>query len=174
MRTAVRTLVVALSVVLALPAWAAEVVKNDPDDSDGKLDLSRLVVDATKGEAGFFTIKTHDNFRCGYLKPGKPNRLRLLFDDGRDGDIDLIGRFECDGDKLLMFLVGKETGNNYEPLRARRPSNKTVKVAFQLDIAEFEADTLGVKVRTVDGTAEGCTDEPCKDSVPGKGTLQAY
>lgn len=174
MRTLIRALVIALVIVSALPVAAAEVTKDDPDDSDGKLDLSMLGVDATKGEAGFFTIKTHDGFKCGYLKPSKPNKLRLLFDDGRDGDIDLVGRFECHDDKLLMFLSGKETGNNYEPLKARRPSNKTVKVAFQLDIAEFEADTMGVKVRSIDGTAEGCTEEPCRDSVPGKGTLKAY
>lgn len=174
MKNAIRILVVALMLAAALPAAAAEMTKNDPDDSDGKLDLRQLVVDATKGEAGFFTIKTYEGFKCGYLKKDKPNKMRLLFDDGRDGDIDLVGKFECSNDKLWMFLHGIETGNNYEPLRARRPSNKTVKVAFQLDIAEFEADTMGVKVKTVDGTAERCTEVACRDSAPGKGTLQAY
>lgn len=174
MRNAFRVSLVAVLLALALPAGAAEIATTDPDDVAGKLDLRELSFEAERNGAGFFTVKTHDAFGCNYLKKGKPNRLKLLFDDGRDGDVDLVGRFECMDGTLLMFLHGKESGNNYEPLKAKRPTRKVAKVAFQLDIAEFESDTMGVKVRSVDGTAEGCTDDPCKDGIPAKGSVKAY
>lgn len=174
MKLLLRSTVVAIVVALALPASAAEVTKSDPNDSDGLLDVREVVIDAERNGAGFFTIKTFEGFNCGYLKKSSGNKLKLLFDDGRDGSTDLIGRFECQGGDLLMFLHGKETGNNYEPLKAKRPSKKVVKVAFQLDISEFTSDTMGVKVRTVDASADGCTEEACKDKAPNRGSVKAY
>lgn len=170
-----RSLLVALLCLglLSIPASAAEVEANDPDDVSGFLDLALLKSVAEEGGPGFFTIKTHEGFACNYLKPNGKNYLKLQFDDGRDGDIDLVGVFECADNKLMFLLHGKETGNNYEPLRAKRPKAKVTKVSFQLDLAEFESDTMGVIVRSKDGTNVDC-DPVCKDSIPENGSLKAY
>lgn len=170
--TVVMTLLASL--LIAASALAAVVEATDPDDVNGFLDLASLKSDSEEGGNGFFTIKTHDGFACNYLKPGsKKTNLKLLFDDGRDGDIDLVGRFECSDNKLFMMLHGKETENNYEPLRVKRPRAKVAKVAFQLDLAEFEATHLGVIVKSKDSTNVDC-DPKCVDRIPKKGSLKAY
>ncbi len=162
-------------VFAAIPVTAAEVVANDPDDVKGSLDLAELRVEAQQGEAGFFKITTHDGYACDYLKPeSKKTYLKLLFDDGRDGDTDLVGRFECVDNKLFLFLHGKETGNNYEGLRVGRPKPKVSKVSFQLDLEEFKSNKLGVVVKSKDGTDTDCLETACKDRIPESGSLKAY
>ncbi len=159
--------------LLAIPVSAAEVEATDPDDVDGFLDLASLKSDAEKGGPGFFTIRTHEGFACNYLEPDGDTYLKLQFDDGRDGDIDLVGTFECSDNKLMFLLHGTKSGNNYEPLRAKRPKSKVTKVSFQLDLAEFKSDTLGVRVKSKDATNVDC-DPACKDKIPGNGSLKAY
>jgi hypothetical protein len=162
-------------VFVSLPATAAGVVANDPDDVDGFLDLAELSVEAVEGESGFFKITTHEGYACNYLKPeSKKTYLKLLFDDGRDGDTDLVGRFECVDNKLFMFLHGKETGNNYEGLRVDRPRAKVSKVSFQMDLEEFQSNKLGVVVKSKDATNTECQETACKDRIPESGSLKVY
>lgn len=162
-------LLLAALVTAASPASAAVVENTDPDDQNGFLDLELLRSEAEKGGAGYFKIKVYDGYACNYLKESSKNYLKLLFDDGMDGDTDLIGEFTCVDNKLLFFLHGKDTGNNYEPLRAQRPKAKITKVAFQLDLAEFKANHVRVTVKAKDATNVDC-DPACIDTIK----LQAY
>mgnify|MGYP006176933375 CR=1 FL=1 len=47
------------------------------------------------------------------------------------------------------------------------------KVAFQLDLAEFEANRLGVIAKSKDSTNVDC-DPACVDRITKKGSLRAY
>ena len=157
---------------VALPAHAAE--DTDPDDKAGFLDLAELVAVGDQGEIGTFTIKTHEGFACNYLKASTDNYLKIVFDDGRDGDADLVGRFKCIDNKLMFFLHGPDTGNDYEPFRADRPKAKVTRVAFAMDLAEFEANHMGVKVLAKDATNVDCKPDACKDRIPSSGDLKVY
>jgi hypothetical protein len=156
----------------AVPAHAAQ--ETDPDDKDGFLDLAVLKAKGDKGEIGTFTIETHDGFACNYLKADGKNHLKLVFDDGRDGDADLVGRFECLENKLFMFLHGSDTGSDYEPIRAERPKAKITRVRVPLDLIEFERAHMGVKVLAKDNTNVDCKPEACKDRIPSSGNLKVY
>jgi hypothetical protein len=157
---------------VALPAHAAE--DTDPDDKAGFLDLAELIAEGDKGEVGKFTIKTHEGFACNYLKPSSDNYLKLVFDDRRDGDADLVGRFKCIDNALMLFLHGSETGSDYEPIRADRPRAKVTRVSVPMDLLEFEGNHMGVKVLAKDATNVDCKPDACKDRIPSSGDLKVY
>jgi hypothetical protein len=158
--------------LLAFPAHAAE--DTDPDDQAGFLDLAELIAVGEKGDVGTFTIKTHEGYACNYLKPSSDNYLKLVFDERRDGDADLVGRFKCIDNKLMFFLHGSDTGSDYEPFRADRPKAKVTRVAFSMDLLEFEGNHMGVKVLAKDATNVDCKPTACKDRIPSSGDLKVY
>jgi hypothetical protein len=171
-KKALSLLSAAIVLAIALPAHAA--TDTDPDDKAGFLDLAELVAVGDKGDVGTFTIKTHEGYACNYLKPSSDNYLKLMFDDGRDGDTDLVARFKCIDNKMMVFLHGPQTGNTYDEFRADRPKAKVTRTAFSMDLIEFEANHMGVKVLAKDATNVDCKPDACKDRIPSSGDLKVY
>ena len=164
-------LIVVLSLFPIAAVMAAE--RRDPKDADGRLDIVLIVATGDKGEVGHLTIRTEDRWRCRYLKRSRNTSLKWLFDDRRDGDTDLIGRFVCRKGRLSFNLRGPDTGNHYEPLKVRRPNRRTTKVNVPFDLAEFEGAHMGVAARSKDGEAPAC-ETPCVDRAPNMGTMRVY
>jgi hypothetical protein len=150
----------------------------DPNDTAGKLDITLLRATGARHGVGHFRIETQRRFRCRKLKLGKPNRLRLLFDDRRDQEIDLVGRFYCAREsgrnRWFLRLHGPSTGSHYEELHVTRPNRHAVKVTVPLDLTEFVAVHMGVVATSKDATAPACTPEPCRDRAPDVGNLKVY
>ena len=130
--------------------------------------IKKIVYSGTPGSVGTLKLVTDSEFGCGLLAPKKPNSLRWLFDDGRDGDIDLKGNFVCRKKKLMFELKSKKT--KYESIRAKRPSKDTIKVTFTFDLAELKSKHLNVTAKSKDKTSPGCA-TACSDTV---GPLKAY
>jgi hypothetical protein len=160
-----------LPVFAITAANAAE--RRDPKDTDGRLDIVFTRATGDKGDVGHLKIGTEDRWRCGYLKRNRNTSLRWVFDDGRDGDIDLVGKFVCREDVLNFNLRGPDTGNRYEPLTVQRPNRRTVKVNVPFDLVEFEDNHMGVVARSKDGEAPAC-ETPCSDRAPNKSSMKVY
>lgn len=161
--------------VLAPPASAAKM--DDPNDTDGKLDVVLISFKGTAGGTGTVKLKTQNRWGCKFLRQGVKTSLNWYFDDGEDGDNDLIGKFVCvnansNKPKLIMKLSGPDSGNNYEPVPAKRPDKKTVKATFPFDLAELESEHASAHVRSKDAISEGC--DVCVDRAPDTGGMRMY
>jgi hypothetical protein len=179
----VQTRILAVGVALLMVALEGQALAGsvtDPNDTPGRLDITLLRARGARHGVGHFRIETQHRFRCRKLKLGKPNRLKLMFDDRRDHDVDLVGRFLCSKDDSgnhhwSLRLHGPSTGSHYEDLAARRPNRHTLKVIVPLDLAEFAAPHMGVFARSKDATAPACRSaEPCRDRAPDVGNLKVY
>ena len=167
-------LVVVIAVLSLLPITAANAAeRQDPKDAEGRLDIVLVVANGEKGDVGHLTVRTENRWRCRYLKGSRETSLKWLFDDRRDGDIDLIGRFVCRKGTLSFNLRGPDTGNQYEPLAVRRPNRRTAKVNVPLDLVEFEGAHMGVRARSKDGEASAC-EMPCVDRAPNNGSMKVF
>lgn len=143
-----------------------------------RLNITRLRARGSRHGTGHFRIETKHRFGCRVLKLAKPDRLKLLFDDRRDGDVDLIGRFSCSRangrNHWFLRLHGPSTGSHYEALRATRPNRHTLKVTVPLNLKEFQGSHMGVFARSKDATASACSPTACRDRAPHVGTLRVY
>src|SRR5918999_834002 len=115
--------------VLAPPVSAAESAE-DPNDTEGKLDIRLISFKGAAGASSTVKIKTQNPWGCKFLRQGVKTSLNWYFDDGEDGDNDLIGKFVCvnansNKPKLILKLYGPDSGNQYEPVPAKRPDKKT-------------------------------------------------
>jgi hypothetical protein len=153
--------------VVATPAWA--ISRGDPNDSDSQLDIRLISINGDSG-GGSMTIRTFERWHSRYLGDARRTNLRWLFDDGDDGDVDLIGTFRHTNRRLRFFLKGTDTGNRYEPIRARRPDRKTVRVRFSFDIAELRSGNLSVSARSSSAEAD-CPVDKCRDRAPNTGRI---
>jgi hypothetical protein len=145
--------------------------------STRKLDISHLRAHGSRHGTGHFKIATQRRFGCQKLKLASPNRLKLHFDDRRDGDTDLVGRFYCSkGNRNHWFLRlhGPSTGNHYEALRATRPNRHTLKVAVPLSLRGFKGTHMGVFAHSKDATASACMPRACGDRAPNGGSRKVY
>lgn len=135
--------------------------------SQGKLQFLGISFNAPKKANGIgrFTMTMQKRFHCRYLRQTKVRSLRWLFDDGGDGDFDLIGKFVCKRKGLRFHLRGTRTHNRYEPIRPKRPNRRTLQVGVPLDLAEFRARRFSAVARSRDAQSPGCS-EPCKDRLP--------
>jgi hypothetical protein len=168
------TLVVSL---LASPASAAEQAE-DPNDTGGQLDIRLISFKGAAGASGTVKIKTQNPWGCKYLRQGVKTSLNWYFDDGEDGDNDLIGKFVCinansNNPKLILKLHGPDSDNHYEPVPAKKPDKKTVKATFPFDLAEFESEHASAHARSSDAIGEGC-DPKCVDRAPDTGGMRLY
>jgi hypothetical protein len=161
--------------VLAPPAAAAKA--EDPNDVDGKLDIRLISFKGAAGGTGTVKLKTQNPWGCKFLRQGVKTSLNWYFDDGEDGDNDLIGKFVCinansDNPKLILKLHGPDTDNRYEPVPAKKPDKKTVKATFPFDLPEFESDHASAHARSKDAISEGC--DVCVDRAPDTGGMTLY
>jgi hypothetical protein len=158
--------------VIALPASAAE--ESDPNDSASKLDISSFKAAGQDNSLGTFVITTFERWGSKFLKDANPTTLKIYLDDGSDGDADLVGNFRYMDGTLLFFLHGPNTGNNYEPLVAHRPTQKSVKVRIPLDLTELESNSLRAFARSISSELSDCSGDPCKDRAPDAGGVTVY
>jgi hypothetical protein len=153
--------------VLSPPAWA--ISRGDANDSASRLDIRLISENANARRGGALTIRTFGWWGNRYLRDDLPTNLRWRFDDGDDGDFDLVGKFRFTHGALRFFLRGTETGNIYEPLPARRPDRRSVRVRFAFDIEELPSNRLSVVANSFDA-GSGCSD-PCRDRAPNTGRM---
>lgn len=174
--TAAATSALVLVVLTAGPGRATST--SDPNDSDGRLDVQKIASRYDSG-TGVLTLKlrTFQSWGCKYLRQGVKTSLNWYLDDGQDGDNDLTGKFVCinasKDPKLIFKLHGNDSGNNYEPLKARRPDHHTVTVKMPTDLTELSSDHASAHARSSDAIAEGC-DPACTDRAPDSGGIQLY
>ena len=154
--------------VLSPPALA--ISRGDANDSDSRLDIRLISENARPRRGGTLTIRTYGRWGSRYLRDGLPTNLKWRFDDRDDGDIDLIGNFRFTNGALRFFLRGTETGNIYEPIRARRPDRRSVRVRFSFEIAELQSNRLSVEAKSFD-RGSGCRRNPCRDRAPNTGGM---
>jgi hypothetical protein len=175
-RVALAVVVALLAVAGAAPALARQVT--DPTDSLGPLDVIRLRSTYDSG-TGVLTLvaETKSGWGCRYLRAGLDTSLNWYLDDGEDGDNDLTGKLVCvnaaHDPTLVLKLHGNETSNDYESLKAKRPTHHRVLVRVPTDLAELTADHLAVHLRSRDGIHERC-DPSCKDRAPDAGGMRVY
>jgi hypothetical protein len=131
--------------------------------------IHKIVYSGTPGGVGTLKLVTDAEFGCGLLKPNKPNYLKWLFDDDRDGDVDLKGDIVCKDKKLVLMLKSKK--NKYEPVRVNRPTKDVLKAKFSFDLIELKSKHLDVTAKSKDTTSPGCSPVACVDTV---GPLKAY
>jgi hypothetical protein len=154
--------------VLSAPAWA--ISRGDPNDSESRLDIRLISENARPHRGGALTIRMFRRWGSRYLRDALPTNLRWRFDDGDDGDFDLVGKFRFTDGALRFFLRGPDTGNIYEPLRARRPDRRSVKVRFSFDIEELQSNRVSVVASSFDGGPD-CPGDPCRDRAPDTGRM---
>jgi hypothetical protein len=152
--------------VLSPPAWA--ISRGDANDSDSRLDIRLISENARPRPGGALTIRTFGRWASRYLRDGLPTNLKWRFDDGDDGDWDLVGKFRFTDGALRFFLRGTDSGNIYEPIRARRPDRKSVRVRFAFDLVELRSNRLSVVANSSEG---GCPGDPCRDRAPDTGRM---
>ncbi|MBA3628953.1 MAG: hypothetical protein H0W55_04650 [Actinobacteria bacterium] len=171
-----RKLALILAVMALVVLWAAPVPAISSaanQDASGKLDLWFVTAGkANRNGIGRFALGTEKRLRCRYLRSSKDRSLKWSFDDGRDGDFDLVGKFVCTRGHLLFHLRGTQTHNVYEPIEPKK-GRKTLLVRVPLDLAELRARHLSVVAKSKDGQSPGCS-EPCRDRLPESGLFDVY
>lgn len=182
-RLRLTTVYLALSLVLGAvlvpaPAHAVASSRVDPaGDVPGPLDIVRIAFRGDPGSLGTFTIRTSKRWRCAFLRRNVMTDLQWRFDGDADGDIDLVGRFSCvrvaEERRLVFQLRGLDSGNRYEPVRAKRPDRRTVRVRFPLDLTEIDGPHLRAVARSSDAITEGC-ETACRDRAPDKRKFRVY
>lgn len=155
----------------ASPALAAE--RHDGADSGLSIDISSIKFVEKPDDVGRLTIKTHSGWKCRELRPAAKTSLKWLFDGSGNKKFDLVGSFVCRKGNLLFKLRSKDGSNRYEPIAARKPNRRTVKVTMPLDLPELDGRHLDLAAKSKDLSGETCI-EDCIDRAPNKGRMRAY
>jgi hypothetical protein len=162
-------LVPAFVLALCQPAWGQAVSRTDPDDARGKLDIVQISYTQEPEEPTFrLQLKTERRWRCRYLSPPQQTRLRWKIDDAQGPAADYSGKFVCRKGKLVFEISAKDGSANFEPLPTSRPNRRTVRVNVPNDIFDGVDD---VWATSLDGEANPCQDQPCRDRAPNNGGL---
>lgn len=172
-----RRLVVLLSsaalLLTALAAPAAAVQRRDPADSGLDLDISLIKFVEDPNDVATLTIKTHSGWKCAALRPVNSRSLKWYFDGSGNDDFDLVGKFVCRKGTLLFHLRSTDGGSRYEPLVAKKPNPRTVRVTMTLDLPQLDSNNLDLIAKSKDTSGETCI-EDCSDRAPNTGRLKAY
>lgn len=171
-----RQLALLLALMTLVALWAVPtpaISSTARQDSQGKIQILFVKASGSRNGIGRFEIGTEKRLRCRYLRPSKDRSLKWSFDDGRDGDFDLVGKFLCTKGHLLFLLRGTQTRNMYEPIQPKRANRRSLVVRFTLDLAEFKASHLWAVAKSRDGQSSACT-KPCRDRAPDSGYLHVY
>jgi hypothetical protein len=168
-RRVVTAFAIAVCLIVASPAGA--ISRGDPNDSDSRLDIRLISENADPGTGGSLTIRTFGRWRSRYLRDSRPTGLKWKFDDGDDGDFDLVGKFRFVRGELRFFLRGIETENRYESIRARRLDRRSVRVRFSFDIEELQSNDLSIVATSFDAAAGTCSSDPCRDRAPNSSRM---
>jgi hypothetical protein len=169
-----RIAILLLTLVFIAPASPAGAVRaGDPDDMDGKLDISLTRFVEPEEDIGQLTIVTYESWGCAHLGRGRGTTLKWLI-DGRGGRrFDLVGTFECRQRTLLFDLRSKDGRNKYEPIRVRRRGDRrTALVRFPLDLVEIRRDRITLLARSKDRSGKTCEGQ-CQDRAPDTRRLRS-
>ncbi len=167
---------VALVLLTSVALWgtaAPGITSAGSRSGQGKLEIVFVKASGTRDGIGRFELGTEKRVRCRYLRPRKDRSLRWSFDDGGDGDFDLVGRFACIESRLLFLLRGRSTHRKYESIRTRRPSRRSLAVRFSLELKELRAKHLLAVAKSRDSQSPACATS-CKDRAPDSGFLHVY
>jgi hypothetical protein len=176
MRKAYLVALVTTTLVLAMASPAAAVWLRDPTDTPGRLDITWI--GAKNDEVNALVkvhVKTRGAYRCRLLAPDGPNRMWLLIDVGRDGDIDVIGRFMCrkghafPGGWFIRLSNGSRFGASHSG-----PDMLVVNIGWEGIPGDQSRNHGSIAVRTRDGQSSPCTSIPCRDRAPNKGWLSVW
>lgn len=161
------------ALVFALAPAALAVEQDDPADSGLKLDISLIKFVEKPDDVGRLTIKTHSGWKCRALRPAAKTSLKWFFDGSGDKDFDLVGSFVCRRGTLVFELRSTDGSSSYEPIVARKPNRRTVKVTMPLDLPQLDSQNLDLIAKSTDKSGVTCI-EDCVDRAPDKGRMKAY
>ena len=171
-RVALLSTLIALVVAgLAPPAVAAQ--RKDGADSGLDLDISLIKFVEDPQDVATLTIKTYSGWKCRALRPAASRSLKWYFDGSGDDGFDLVGKFVCRDGTLVFELRSTDGSSQYEPLVAKKPNRRTVKVTMTLDLPQLDSNDLELVAKSKDTSGETCI-ENCLDRAPNKGRLKAY
>ena len=155
-----------IGLLLPTPAGSQQMIGNDPDDTEGKLDISTISLIGTNdpdAERQRYTIvvETYEGWACSYLGPDRgPTKLTVKFNDRGDRRVDFVGEFYC-YKRHLTFAMRTGDGVTFAPKRAKKPTRKSARVRIPESVFKRLPEMWA---RSLDGIAEGC--DPCKDRAP--------
>lgn len=164
--------VTAAFVMGVMPA-AFAVQQQDPDDAGSKLDISLIKFVEDPEDVATLTIKTHSAWKCRALRPAAKTSLKWFFDGSGNNDFDLVGSFVCRQGTLVFELRSTDGSAQYEPLVAKKPNGRTVRVQMTLDLNELDSNNLDLIAKSKDTSGETCI-EDCVDRAPDEGRMKAY
>lgn len=174
-RLAVAALTVLGLMLPAMPASSAERgTALDADDVDGRLDLAKLrFYKPGKKSHIVITVKTYEPWGKRALRLNV-NKLVVLLDVDRDGSRDYRARIRKAGKKLIVIISG--SGENFEPLPARKPNRRTVRFVIPGDSPPNPvgpAPNMAARSKFIEEHAcdPGSGSPPCIDRAPDSGWL---
>ncbi|HEX2294354.1 MAG TPA: hypothetical protein VHN37_03505, partial [Actinomycetota bacterium] len=163
-RSALVVLLACVVGFLTAPA-AFAVQRRDPADTGLNIDISLIKFVEDPEDVATLTIKTHSGWKCRALRPAAKTSLKWFFDGSGGNDFDLVGSFVCRRGTLVFNLRSTDGSNNYEPLVAKRPNRRTVRVTMTLDLPELDSNNLDLIAKSKDTSGETCI-EDCVDRAP--------
>ena len=173
MRSRLFVLLSSLVLVVALAPAALAVEQEDPADTGLKLDISLIKFVEKPEDIGRLTIKTYSGWKCSALRPAAKTSLKWFFDGSGSNDFDLVGSFVCRDGTLVFELRSTDGSSQYEPIVARKPNRRTVKVTMPLDLPQLDSNNLDLIAKSKDTSGETCI-EDCVDRAPNTGRMKAY
>ena len=159
----------AVSLILVLSAGSAgAATAGDPDDTSGKLDLSRITAIRKANGDAKITIKTYETWNKSTVAQGTGNNFKILIDKNGDGVPDMVGTIITNGTNGLHISY---TGGGEGPYTVKHPDGFTAIVILKHGTPagvrrEFQAAATSRFV-----TNAGACSSACLDRAPDSGGL---
>jgi hypothetical protein len=159
----------AACLVLALSAGrAAAATAADPDDTSGKLDLSRITaIRRTNGDAKI-TIKTYETWHKNTVAQNTGNNFRILIDTNGDGVADVVGTISTNGTNGLHI---EYTGDAGGPYPVKHPDGFTAVVILEHGTPAAIRREFQTAATSRFVTDAGACSSACVDRAPDSGGL---
>ena len=159
----------AVSLVLVLSGGSAgAATAADPNDTSGKLDLSRITaIRRTNGDAKI-TIKTYETWHKSSVAQGTGNNFRILIDINGDGVADMVGTIGTNGTNGLHIAY---TGGGGGPYPVKHPDGFTAVVILQHGTPAHVRREFQVWATSRFVTNAGICSSACVDRAPDTGGL---
>ena len=167
LRRGIATAVVGALVWTGSAAMADVKTLNDPNDTQGKLDVRRVIVDHDDRDRKF-KIKTFEGWDKDILEPGKASiRVNLKIDEDSYYSIEIT---KDPGGLRAHVIFCKDGMCNYdqsESVGATKPNRRTVRFTIRRGMIPKITDVLRWKVETATGS--GCDGNCNFDLAPNNG-----
>jgi hypothetical protein len=141
---------------------------DDPNDTQGKLDVRRVIVDHDDRDR-MFKIKTFEGWDKGILEPGKSSiRVNLKIDADSYYTIEIMK--ESDGKLHAYVIFCKDGMCNYDQVEsviATKPNRRTLRFVIRRGMIPKIVDVLRWKVEMASGS--GCDGNCYFDQAPNSG-----